>query len=71
MFFLKFIFKLVYFGRYALCDAIYTRFYASSSLEQKTKKTNFGKTALKIWSQICGKKHLCVHKTTLQKKFKN
>ena len=33
----KFDFEGVYFGRYAICDAIYTWFQTSLSLKQKTK----------------------------------
>ena len=34
----------------------------------ENKNNGLEKTVLKMWSQICGEKSLCVHKTTLRKK---
>ena len=64
---MKFDFQGVYFGCYALCDAIYTYFKTFKSLVKKTKKNSFGKTVLKIWSQICEK----IKKKTKNDKTKN
>ena len=55
---MKFVFKGVYFGCYALCDAVYTYLKTFLSLVSKTKKKSFENTVLKMWSQKFTQKKL-------------
>ena len=40
-------------------------------LRIENKKKSLAKTVLKMLSQICGEKKLCVHKSAFRKKFNN
>ena len=48
---MKLDFKGVYFGRYALCDAIYTYSKAILKFSVENKKNSLEKTVLKMGSQ--------------------
>ena len=45
-------------------------FLESFELGVQNKNNSLGKTVLKMWSQICGKIAMLVHKITLKKKCK-
>ena len=63
-------FKGVYFGRYALCDAIYTCFQAPQSLEQKEEKNLQGKVFCKCGLRFVERKVDVSTKVLLEKNSK-
>ena len=67
--FVKFNFKGVYFGRYILCDNIYTCFW-HSIVKNRKQKNCLWKTVLKMCSQICRKKAYVSTKSLLEKSSK-
>ena len=53
--------------RYAISHNISAYFYTFFSFAKKTKTKSLGKTVLKVWSHILGKKAVLVHEISLKK----